>query len=33
MVVLSVAGDWAYIPPVWKAIADEDPRYGIPTTY
>jgi transcriptional regulator len=33
MVVLSVAGDWAYIPAAWKAIADEDPRYGIPTTY
>ena len=31
--VLSVAGDWAYIPAAWKAIADEDPRYGIPTTY
>ncbi|MGZ4728674.1 MAG: FMN-binding negative transcriptional regulator [Acidimicrobiales bacterium] len=33
MVVLSVAGDWAYVPSAWKAIADEDPRIGIPTTY
>jgi transcriptional regulator len=31
--VLSVAGDWAYIPAAWKAIGDEDPRLGIPTTY
>jgi transcriptional regulator len=32
-VVLSVAGDWAYIPAAWKAIGDEDPRMGVPTTY
>jgi transcriptional regulator len=32
-VVLSVAGDWAYIPAAWKAIDDEDPRFGVPTTY
>ena len=32
-VVLSVAGDWAYIPGEWKQIDDEDPRFGIPTTY
>ena len=32
-VVLSVAGDWAYIPGAWKQIDDEDPRFGIPTTY
>ncbi len=32
-VVLSVAGDWAFIPSAWKAIAEEDPRLGIPTTY
>ena len=31
--VLSVAGDWAYIPGAWKAIGDEDPTMGIPTTY
>jgi transcriptional regulator len=31
--VLSVAGDWAFIPGAWKAIGDEDPRWGIPTTY
>ncbi|MEP7054669.1 MAG: FMN-binding negative transcriptional regulator [Actinomycetota bacterium] len=31
--VLSVAGDWAYIPGDWKAIGDEDPGAGIPTTY
>jgi transcriptional regulator len=32
-VVLSVAGDWAFIPSAWKAIGDEDPSLGIPTTY
>jgi transcriptional regulator len=32
-VVLAVAGDWAYVPAAWKAIGDEDPRFGIPTTY
>lgn len=31
--VLSVAGDWAYIPGAWKAIGDEDPSLGVPTTY
>ena len=31
--VLSVAGDWAYIPGAWKAIGDEDPSMGVPTTY
>jgi transcriptional regulator len=31
--VLSVAGDWAFIPSSWKAIGDEDPDLGIPTTY
>ncbi len=30
---LVVAGDWAYIPTAWKAIGDEDPAMGIPTTY
>ena len=32
-VVLSIAGDWAYIPAGWKAIGNEDPRMGVPTTY
>ena len=32
-VVLSVADDWAFIPSAWKAIDDEDPALGIPTTY
>jgi transcriptional regulator len=32
-VLLSVAGDWAYVPAAWKAIGDEDPRMGVPTTY
>jgi transcriptional regulator len=32
-VLLSVAGDWAFIPSSWKAIADEEPDLGIPTTY
>lgn len=31
--IMSVAGDWAYIPGAWKAVGDEDPRLGIPTTY
>lgn len=31
--VMSVAGDWAFIPSAWKAIGDEDPMLGIPTTY
>jgi transcriptional regulator len=31
--LLSIAGDWAYIPAAWKAIGDEDPRLGVPTTY
>ena len=32
-VILSVAGDWAFIPSDWKAIGHEDPTLGIPTTY
>ena len=32
-VLMSVAGDWAFIPSDWKATGDEDPRLGIPTTY
>jgi transcriptional regulator len=31
--VLAVAGDWAFVPSSWKALDDEDPRLGIPTTY
>lgn len=31
--MLSVAGDWAFIPSDWKAIGTEDPMLGIPTTY
>jgi transcriptional regulator len=31
--LLSVAGDWSYIPSSWKAVGDEDPALGIPTTY
>jgi len=33
LVLLSVAGDWAYVPTAWKAIGEEDPSLGIPTTY
>jgi transcriptional regulator len=33
VVLLTVAGDWAYVPSAWKAIGDEDPSLGIPTTY
>jgi transcriptional regulator len=32
-VLLSVAGDWAFIPSSWKTVGDEDPLLGIPTTY
>lgn len=32
-VVLAVAGDWAFVPSSWKAVGDEDPRLGVPTTY
>lgn len=32
-VLLSVAGDWAFVPSAWKTIGDEDPLLGIPTTY
>lgn len=32
-VLMSVAGDWAFIPSDWKAVGDEDPRRGVPTTY
>ncbi len=32
-VLMSVAGDWAFIPSGWKAIGGEDPLLGIPTTY
>lgn len=33
VVLLSIAGDWAYVPSAWKAVGDEDPSMGIPTTY
>ncbi len=32
-VLLAVSGDWSFVPSSWKAIEDEDPRRGIPTTY
>ena len=32
-VLLCVAGDWAFIPSSWKVVGEEDPAYGIPTTY
>jgi transcriptional regulator len=32
-VLLSVVGDWAYVPAAWKATADEDPALGVPTSY
>jgi len=31
--VMSIAGDWAFVPSAWKAIDGEDPMLGIPTTY
>lgn len=33
LVLLSVAGDWAYIPSEWKVVRDEDPSQAVPTTY
>jgi transcriptional regulator len=33
VVLLSVAGDWSFVPSSWKAIGEEDPALGIPTTY
>jgi transcriptional regulator len=32
-VMLSVTGDWVFVPSSWKALPGEDPRLGIPTTY
>lgn len=32
-VLLSVAGDWAFLPSSWRVVGDEDPAFGIPTTY
>ncbi|MFH9071293.1 FMN-binding negative transcriptional regulator [Streptomyces alboflavus] len=32
-VLLSVVGDWTYIPGAWKALDSEDPALGIPTVY
>jgi transcriptional regulator len=32
-VLMSVAADWSFIPSSWKAIGDEDPDEGVPTTY
>ena len=31
--LLSVNGDWAYVPAAWKATGGEDPALGIPTSY
>ena len=31
--LFSVHGDWAYVPAASKAIGDEDPALGIPTSY
>ncbi|WP_326821689.1 FMN-binding negative transcriptional regulator [Streptosporangium sp. NBC_01756] len=34
VVLLSLAGDWSYVPGAWKALpGQEDPRLGVPTTY
>lgn len=32
-VVLTVALDWTYVEAAWNTDADEDPRYGVPTSY
>jgi transcriptional regulator len=31
--VFSVHGDWAYVPAAWKAVGNEDPTLGVPTSY
>ena len=31
--LLSVAGDWTYVPGAWKTLPDETPGTGVPTTY
>ena len=31
--MLSVVADWAYVPAAWKAVGEEDPALGIPTSY
>jgi transcriptional regulator len=31
--LLAVVGEWSYIPAAWKAIGEEDPALGIPTSY
>ena len=31
--VFSITGDWAYVPSYTKAIGEEDPALGIPTSY
>jgi transcriptional regulator len=31
--VFSVSGDWAYVPSYAKAVGEEDPSLGIPTSY
>jgi transcriptional regulator len=31
--LFSVHGAWAYVPAAWKAIGDEDPTLGVPTSY
>ncbi len=31
--IMSVAGDWAFVPSDWKVVDGEDPALGIPTTY
>lgn len=31
--LFSVHGDWAYVPAAAKAVGDEDPALGIPTSY
>jgi transcriptional regulator len=30
--LFSVHGDWAYVPSAWKAVGEEDPALGIPTS-
>ncbi|MGH3915223.1 MAG: FMN-binding negative transcriptional regulator [Pseudonocardiaceae bacterium] len=34
-IVLVITGDWVFVPGAWKKLAelDEDPSYGVPTTY
>ena len=33
VVLLTVIGDYAYVPGAWKAVGEENPALGVPTSY